>query len=489
VRDYKIEPIEMVEIGTWESWLSEGYEPGEAGGVVQPFETQPPSAPSLAAPGRIGPGGQRGGSTSPSEGSAPGSGGETPPQERRGYHYGLRRPHAGGGGEAPVPQERHYRYPAMHPHTKGGEAPSKPQEKRYRYPAMHPRTVGPAEKRAKERWQQKQGGMGKPGEGQVGTGRQATAQAVAEEWRKQGMSESGIAGVMANIESESGFKPGMLEKHPSGHAKQLGGGHGLYQFTGTEWQDYNKWLGKTHPGGAWTNPRYQSQYTAEEIKAGKGPLRGLWETMKAGPKERAAQAFVRQYERPRADLRARREAQYGRGVPPVEHYTGTKYAGPGSGGEAAGAPPGGIPGGRPLPANQAQRLGLSPRDPMTWVSSPSGARWQVNRRVAPQFTGFLKDLEATGYRAQSSGGYAYRPIRGSHRLSQHAYGSAIDIDAAHNPLGSSRTNLPRETSGLARKWGLSWGAEWRGRKDPMHFEASRFVADPGNRRQNYERAQ
>jgi hypothetical protein len=125
-----------------------------------------------------------------------------------------------------------------------------------------------------------------------------------------------------------------------------------------------------------------------------------------------------------------------------------------------------------LPPNQGRRLGLSARDPMVWITSPSGASFKVNERMAPQFIGFLEDLEATGYRVISSGGWAYRNIRGRRRVSQHAYGNAIDIDAEHNRLGSSRHNFPEETSAIARKWGLSWGAEWGGRKDPMHFEGS-----------------
>jgi hypothetical protein len=134
-------------------------------------------------------------------------------------------------------------------------------------------------------------------------------------------------------------------------------------------------------------------------------------------------------------------------------------------------------GGRALPANQAARLGFQPIRSgagTVTVKSPSGAAWQVAPRAAPQFRGFLRDLEATGYRARSSGGWNYRNVRGSSRLSQHAYGTAIDINAAANRLGSARTNMPKETSALARKWGLSWGLEWRGRKDPMHFEISRM---------------
>ena len=128
-----------------------------------------------------------------------------------------------------------------------------------------------------------------------------------------------------------------------------------------------------------------------------------------------------------------------------------------------------------LPPNQAKNLGLSPHDKMATIETPSGEAWVVNEACAEQFEGFLKELEATGYVCKSAGGYAYRKIRGGNSLSQHAYGNAIDVNADENPLGATKNNFPPETAKLALKWGLSWGAEWRGRKDPMHFEVSRFL--------------
>jgi len=161
--------------------------------------------------------------------------------------------------------------------------------------------------------------------GKVGPGRTAAAAAVADEWRKAGMSEAGIAGIMANITHESAWKSGMLEQNPTGAAKRLGGGHGLYQFTGPgEWSGptgYLSWLKKNHPGADWTDPRLQSRFVIHQIKSGhSGP--GLWNRINQGNAGQAAVAFVRGYLRPRADLRARRESQYLRGVPDVRHYTG-----------------------------------------------------------------------------------------------------------------------------------------------------------------------
>jgi D-alanyl-D-alanine carboxypeptidase len=107
---------------------------------------------------------------------------------------------------------------------------------------------------------------------------------------------------------------------------------------------------------------------------------------------------------------------------------------------------------------------------LTWISPVKGQRWQVYAPAASAFQGLLGDLQKEGYNPTSSGGFNYRPIRGSDKLSQHAFGTAIDVSADENPLGGARSNLPANTGELARKWGLEWGGNWKSRPDPMHFE-------------------
>lgn len=75
-------------------------------------------------------------------------------------------------------------------------------------------------------------------------------------------------------------------------------------------------------------------------------------------------------------------------------------------------------------------------------------------------------------------GYAERPIRGSSTtLSNHASGTAIDLNATRHPLGTSPSAnfsdgqirtiraIISATGGVVR-----WGGDYSGRKDPMHFE-------------------
>ena len=70
-------------------------------------------------------------------------------------------------------------------------------------------------------------------------------------------------------------------------------------------------------------------------------------------------------------------------------------------------------------------------------------------------------------------GYCYRDVRGvPGKLSNHASGSAIDLNAKIHPLGKAGT-FPAEKvpmlKALAKKYRLAWGGEWT-RPDEMHFE-------------------
>jgi hypothetical protein len=74
-------------------------------------------------------------------------------------------------------------------------------------------------------------------------------------------------------------------------------------------------------------------------------------------------------------------------------------------------------------------------------------------------------------------GYAERPIRGSATISNHASGTAIDLNATRWALGSQPSvnlngaqidtvrRIVGATGGVVR-----WGGDYTGRKDPMHFE-------------------
>ncbi len=78
---------------------------------------------------------------------------------------------------------------------------------------------------------------------------------------------------------------------------------------------------------------------------------------------------------------------------------------------------------------------------------------------------WLKDRNLLDY----NGTYVYRKIRGGRSLSTHAYGIAIDLDASGNPLGSAKTSFPAWFIKCFEDQGFLWGGNYKGRKDPMHF--------------------
>ena len=129
------------------------------------------------------------------------------------------------------------------------------------------------------------------------------------------------------------------------------------------------------------------------------------------------------------------------------------------------------------------------------VKSSSGQTAWVAAEYAPQFQGFINDLEATGYKIKSLGGYADRQnVNSSKSASKHSFGYSIDInpenngnfrgvskaERAKNP--SKYTDMPVETvQALINKWGLGWGFNWNSISDSMHFsvaenEGGRYLA-------------
>lgn len=78
-------------------------------------------------------------------------------------------------------------------------------------------------------------------------------------------------------------------------------------------------------------------------------------------------------------------------------------------------------------------------------------------------------------------GYAERAIRGATALSNHASGTAIDLNALRHPMGRRGTFTPAQEK-MIHRWLTSrnhcvrWGGDFRGRPDEMHWEIVRDVA-------------
>jgi peptidoglycan hydrolase-like protein with peptidoglycan-binding domain len=80
-----------------------------------------------------------------------------------------------------------------------------------------------------------------------------------------------------------------------------------------------------------------------------------------------------------------------------------------------------------------------------------------------------------------AGSYVPRFIRGSTTtLSNHAYGSAFDINVDWNGLGRTPAAVGalgcvRELVPLAHQYGFYWGGHFRSRPDGMHFEIAKLL--------------
>ncbi len=72
-----------------------------------------------------------------------------------------------------------------------------------------------------------------------------------------------------------------------------------------------------------------------------------------------------------------------------------------------------------------------------------GRRPQVNPLVVEAVRELGRRLQVAGYRADRVGGFSDRVIAGTSRLSLHAYGIALDIDARHNPHRRGRPGPAR----------------------------------------------
>ena len=99
-------------------------------------------------------------------------------------------------------------------------------------------------------------------------------------------------------------------------------------------------------------------------------------------------------------------------------------------------------------------------------------------KVAPLLIGlaseFHETIEPIDKGTLDDWGYAFRMIRGStDSLSNHSSGTAIDLNATKHPLakvGTFEASKVPMIRALAKKYGLTWGGDYKNRKDEMHFE-------------------
>lgn len=69
-------------------------------------------------------------------------------------------------------------------------------------------------------------------------------------------------------------------------------------------------------------------------------------------------------------------------------------------------------------------------------------------------------------------------------LSSHSWGIAFDLNAATNPYGGGVSIENRTLNEVFNRFGFSWGGDWRGDKDGMHWEMADVDAARRNQAQS-----
>lgn len=114
----------------------------------------------------------------------------------------------------------------------------------------------------------------------------------------------------------------------------------------------------------------------------------------------------------------------------------------------------------------------------------SNGKIAVHKLIAPQVTQIFDAWEQAGHKGKIltwGGSWAPRFIRGSRTyLSNHAWGTAFDINVQWNMLGSrpalkGQKGCVRELVQIAYDKGFYWGGWFKGRPDGMHFECYRVL--------------
>ncbi len=120
---------------------------------------------------------------------------------------------------------------------------------------------------------------------------------------------------------------------------------------------------------------------------------------------------------------------------------------------------------------------------VTVFGTPSSGRMRFHKKGAEQLKAMWAAWESAGLLEQVltyEGSYSPRLIRGGSSLSNHAYGTAFDINYQWNRLGQIPTaagkhGSVRELAPIANEHGFFWGGHFKGRPDGMHFEVARLL--------------
>ncbi|TBE07065.1 transglycosylase SLT domain-containing protein [Rhizobium ruizarguesonis] len=120
----------------------------------------------------------------------------------------------------------------------------------------------------------------------------------------------------------------------------------------------------------------------------------------------------------------------------------------------------------------------------SFLGKPGPLTMQFHKLAKDQLVAMWLEWESAGLLDRIltyDGSFVPRFQRGSTtKLSNHAFGTAFDINASFNPLGAEpalmgEKGCVRELVPIANKHGFYWGGHFLSRQDGMHFEVAKLV--------------
>lgn len=116
--------------------------------------------------------------------------------------------------------------------------------------------------------------------------------------------------------------------------------------------------------------------------------------------------------------------------------------------------------------------------PFSFVLRGVPRKLMLAEAVAPQLIEIIQWWDQNIEPVTQLGSWNYREIRGKEGtgvLSNHASGTAVDINWDKHPLGAAGTIPPNKAAALRAKassLGLRWGGDYKRRKDEHHIEVA-----------------
>jgi len=127
------------------------------------------------------------------------------------------------------------------------------------------------------------------------------------------------------------------------------------------------------------------------------------------------------------------------------------------------------------------------RDSQVWWRIPGSSKSiRIHERALPAFEQAAANLNASlaagaYYRVYSAAAWVWRTVGKRTQISEHALGTAFDINPQSNPYSADnylRTNMPDWFVSAFSDAGFCWGGDWVDVKDAMHFSWSGPGATP-----------